>query len=112
MTKAIEVGEINLKDLDLLYSAHIESKEAVSSDGVILGLVRGILIDAKTWTIPYLVIALKKEALKGLKLEKSLPGELVTVPTKFVKAVSLTIELNAKLASMKDSISELKIERT
>jgi sporulation protein YlmC with PRC-barrel domain len=111
MTKTIESGVLRGKDLGLVYWARGEAKEAVTNDGKMVGLVRGILADPKTWTIPFLVVEGNKDALEKLNIEKPLGGELVILPTKFVKEISYMVELNTDLASMKGKISKFNPEQ-
>jgi len=108
MTK-VKSEVVRSKDLGLVYWGRVEAKQAVSSDGKMIGLVRGILVDPKTWTIPYLVAEGNKDALEKLSIQG---GDLVTIPTRFVKSVSYMVELNTDLTSMIGAISEYKIERS
>jgi len=106
------LGVVRTEDLGLVYWGRVEAKEAVTSDGKLIGLVRGILIDPKTWTIPSLVVEGDKDALVKLNIEKPQGGELVTIPTRFVKNVAYMVELNVDLASLTGGISRFKIEHS
>jgi sporulation protein YlmC with PRC-barrel domain len=86
--------------LDLVYWAHMESREAITIDGRMVGIVRGILIDPTTWTIPLLVVEARKGIMEELNIEKPLQSSLVTIPTSYVKSISDVVELNTDLASM------------
>jgi hypothetical protein len=49
--------------------------------------------------------------LEKLDIEKPVGGELVILPTKFVKEISYMVELNTDLASMKGKISKFNPEQ-
>ena len=99
-----EADVVRVNELHLVYWAQMESKQAITTDGVMVGLVRGILVDKDNWTIPYIAVEVKTDMMERLNMERPFQSTLVTISTSLVKDIAYMVELNADLESLKGAV--------
>ncbi|GEM_PF-5590546 len=99
-----EADVVRVNELHLVYWAQIESKQAITTDGVMVGLVRGMLIDQDDWTIPYIVVEVSTDMMERLNMKRPFRSALVTMSTSLVKDIAYMVELKADLESLKGEV--------
>jgi sporulation protein YlmC with PRC-barrel domain len=85
----------------LVYWGYLESKDVMDSNGKFVGVMRGIVID-NNWTIPKVVIEVKKNILDELGIEKPLLSvALVELPSEYVRNGTDMVQLTGDVNSLK-----------
>lgn len=99
-----EAEIVKVKELHMIYWGQVESRQAITTDGAMIGLVRGILVDRDNWTIPYIVVEVGTGMMEELGMERPFHSTLVTIPTSLVKDITYMVELNTDLGSLKGKV--------
>jgi sporulation protein YlmC with PRC-barrel domain len=116
----------------------LESRDVITDDGRLIGVLKGILVDTTAWTVPQLVVEVNKNVLDEIKMQKPMlstfavnvptlptnyfkkimddlnirkPGAvLVNIPTTHVRGTSDVVQLNTDLSAVGSivTISEKK----
>lgn len=94
-------------DIKALYFwGNVEPREVITKDGKDVGIVRGILVDTKNWTIPHLVVEVNNKTLDEFEIKKPLLSvALINLPTKYVQSVSDVVTLKTNIGSMSGDVN-------
>jgi sporulation protein YlmC with PRC-barrel domain len=80
----------------------LHEKDVLTTDGRLVGTLRGARIDPATWTVTRLIVDLKDDVADELDLEKSIIRTVtVNFPVAHVKAFSDVVLLDIGLASLR-----------
>lgn len=82
-----------------------ERKDVISHDGRKIGVLVGVNIDTKTWTVHAIVVEVNKEIIEELQVKKSLLKlPRINLKTDLVGVVGDIVHLNVDLKNLKDYI--------
>lgn len=79
----------------------LESKNVITTDGRMIGVLTGAWMDTSNWTITSLVVELEKDVVAELNVKKPLLRTAkVTVPTSTVLNIADVVQLNTDMANL------------
>jgi sporulation protein YlmC with PRC-barrel domain len=79
----------------------LESKNVITTDGRVVGVLSGAYVNTSDWTISSLVIELGKEVVSELNVKKPLLRTAkVSVATSIVKQVADVVQLKIDMAGL------------
>lgn len=82
-----------------------ERKDVISHDGRKIGVLVGVNIDTKTWTVHAIVVEVNKDIIEELQVKKSmLKLPRINLKTDLVGIVGDIVHLNVDLKNLKDYI--------
>jgi sporulation protein YlmC with PRC-barrel domain len=82
-----------------------ERKDIISHDGRKIGVLVGVNIDTKTWTVHAIVVEVNKDIIEELHVKKSmLKLPRINLKTDLVGVVGDIVHLNVDLKNLKDYI--------
>jgi sporulation protein YlmC with PRC-barrel domain len=82
-----------------------ERKDVISHDGRKIGVLVGVNIDTKTWTVHAIVVEVNKDIIEELQVKKSmLKLPRINLKTDLVGVVGDIVHLNVDLKNLKDYI--------
>jgi sporulation protein YlmC with PRC-barrel domain len=82
-----------------------ERKDVISHDGRKIGVLVGVNIDTKTWTVHAIVVEVNKEIIEELHVKKSmLKLPRINLKTDIVGVVGDIVHLNVDLKNLKDYV--------
>ena len=83
----------------------IDRKDVISKDGRKVGVLVGVNVDTKTWTVHGIVVEVNKEIIEELHIKKSmLKLPKVNLKTDLVAVVGDIVHLNVDLKNLKDYV--------
>jgi sporulation protein YlmC with PRC-barrel domain len=82
-----------------------ERKDVISHDGRKIGVLVGVNIDTKTWTVHAIVVEVNKDIIEELQVKKSmLKLPRINLKTDIVGVVGDIVHLNVDLKNLKDYV--------
>jgi sporulation protein YlmC with PRC-barrel domain len=79
----------------------LESKNVITTDGRMIGVLTGAWMDTSNWTITALVVELEKDVVEDLNVKKPfLRTAKVTVPTSTVLNIADVVQLNSDMTNL------------
>lgn len=85
----------------------LESRNVITTDGRVIGVLSGAYVDPNNWTVSSLVIELEKEVVSQLNVKKPLLRTAkVTVPTSIVRQVADVVQLNADMSNLSTILAQ------
>jgi sporulation protein YlmC with PRC-barrel domain len=82
-----------------------ERKDVISHDGRKIGVLVGVNIDTKTWTVHAIVVEVNKDIIEELQVKKSmLKLPRINLKTDLVGVVGDIVHLNVDLKNLKDYV--------
>ncbi|NLI74360.1 MAG: hypothetical protein GX369_06290 [Euryarchaeota archaeon] len=89
-----------------LEMGHLDERDVITSDGRLIGQLKGAWIDTNNWSVSSLIIDLKKESVDELNVKKPvLKAARINLSTNHVKRVADVIQLNVDMSGLSTSIS-------
>ena len=79
----------------------LESKNVITTDGRMIGVLTGAYMDTSNWMITSLVVELEKDVVDELNVKKPLLRTAkVSLPTSTVKNIADVVQLNTDVTSL------------
>ncbi|NLL94933.1 MAG: hypothetical protein GX224_04175 [Thermoplasmatales archaeon] len=85
--------------------SYLKGKKVVSSDGIVLGTLDEVVVDAERWVVPTFKMKLDKAAYEHLGVKRGLFAKTVSgIPASDIASVSETVSLYPTAAELRSSI--------
>lgn len=83
----------------------LEDRNIITTDGRMIGHLKGGWIDTNAWTVSSLVVELNKDVVDELNVKKPILKQArINLPVSYVKQVADVIQLNVDMSSLSTSI--------
>ncbi|KQM12061.1 hypothetical protein AOA80_04655 [Methanomassiliicoccales archaeon RumEn M1] len=83
----------------------LEDRDVITSDGRVIGQLKGAWIDTNNWQVASLVIDLRKEVVDELNIKKPvLKAARINLPTSYVQRVADVVQLNTDMSGLAASV--------
>lgn len=83
----------------------LSEREVITSDGRVIGKLKGAWLDTANWSVSSLIIDLNKEVVDELNVKKPmLRTARINLPVNFVKNVSDVVQLNTDMTSLSTAV--------
>ena len=83
----------------------LKQMSVITKEGKMIGTLIGADIDTENWSVPTIRVEIEKDMVESLGLEKSmLKGTKIKLSTGLVELVGDIVQLNVKLAELKNSL--------
>ncbi|NLK25941.1 MAG: hypothetical protein GX307_05120 [Euryarchaeota archaeon] len=93
MSRPLEMGDL-------------EDRDIITTDGRIIGQLKGAWIDTSNWSVASLVVDLNKDVVEELNVKKPiLKAARVNLPTTYVAKVADIVQLNVDMTTLSGAIS-------
>ena len=85
----------------------LESKNVITTDGRMIGVLTGAYMDTSNWSVTSLVVELEKDVVSELNVKKPLLRTAkVTVPTSTVLNIADVVQLNTDMANLSTIVAQ------
>jgi sporulation protein YlmC with PRC-barrel domain len=85
----------------------LESRNVITTDGRMIGVLSGAYMDTSSWTVTSLVVELEKDVVAELNVKKPLLRTAkVTVPTSTILNIADVVQLNTDMANLSTILAQ------
>jgi len=85
---------------------NLEDRGIITTDGRMIGTLKGAWIDTSAWSVSSLVVDLNRDVVDELNLKKPiLKHARVNLPTSYVARVADVVQLNIDMSTLSGAIS-------
>ncbi|MDW5562513.1 MAG: hypothetical protein SA339_04730 [Methanomassiliicoccus sp.] len=85
----------------------LESKNVITTDGRMIGVLTGAWVDTTNWTVSSLVVELEKDVVEDLNVKKPLlRTPKVTLPTSTVQRIADVVQLNTDMTNLSTIVAQ------
>lgn len=85
----------------------LESRNVITTDGRMIGVLTGAWMDTSNWTITSLVVELEKQVVDELNVKKPLLRTAkVTLPTSIVMNIADVVQLNTDVSNLSTIVAQ------
>lgn len=84
----------------------LEDRDIITTDGRVIGTLKGAWIDTSTWSVSSLVVELKKDVVDELNVKKPiLKAAVVNLPVTYVQKVADIVQLNVDMTTLSGAVA-------